>query len=84
MFFRKKKIIVPAEEKAVEAYQSWTVRWISMKYYEMIGYHVEHVEIFPSYEAANEFRDALAAAHRLLKNSEDFYTSFGIVLSANQ
>lgn len=57
---------IPQGEKQIEAYQSWEVRWGSIRSEYQSGLHPE-VEIFPTKEAAHEFADALRNAFELLK-----------------
>lgn len=64
-----KKLFVPAGEKEVTAYDSWTVRWISVSFEGVsLAYTKEQMEIFPTQEDAETFHIALIQAHKLCRN----------------
>jgi hypothetical protein len=65
-----KKLFVPAGEKEVTAYDSWTVRWESARFDGgTLAYVKQQVEIFPTQEDAEAFHAALIQSHQLCKSS---------------
>lgn len=63
-----KKLFIPSGEKSITAYDSWVVRWVSVRHFgNSIADQRDEVEIFPTETDAREFYDALTAAHRLCK-----------------
>lgn len=68
--FDFKKITVPETNatKEVDAIQLWEVRWDS-RYGQYISDVQPEVEAFPSEEEANEFKEALVNAFKLIKHT---------------
>lgn len=67
-----KKVTVPSgETKDLTAYESWTVRWDSVKHFYDRSYHsTQQAEVFTNEDDAKKFRDSLKAALVLLKDGE--------------
>lgn len=69
-----KKIEVPETNntKEVDVVELWEVRWVSIKFHKILSVHLmekDEMQVFVSEQIANEFKDALLNAHKLLKNS---------------
>lgn len=64
-----KKISIPSGDKTeVVAYNSWIVRWLSVKFDDStLLYTKQQSEIFPSEIDANKFADQLVEAMKLLR-----------------
>lgn len=62
-----KKIFVPANTQEITTYESWTVRWNSLKGSYSSDWR-EEVEVFTNEEDAKIFKKALEDARKLLKD----------------
>jgi hypothetical protein len=68
-----KEKLIPSGQRTIDAVELWEVRWLSTCNISSGGfaYTKEHVEAFPTEQAANDFRQALYAAYALLKSPSD-------------